>query len=1029
MPENIANHNSTIDTKENNTMINTWTTRSVTVALAGLALAMGASRSQGEEVKEEAAKAPAAASAAAVPGAIAADNKPDTAPVHYGANLVENCDFESGDIVPEGWYIDAGADALKCEIAGGKAGPRCVRVAETKKFLLQQEIPVFSGGTYKVSAHVKTKDFSCKRGYLVIVPYGWPTQFGVILNDLKGTSDWKLLEETVKVDRKPEEKKYTVAFYIEEGKGELWLDGVRVEEVLQGITVRPGAIVCDFTAGAPRGLATVTVRNGSPEPRRIDIAGMQAVPQTVDLPPGAAAEVRVGVPLKPVWRKRTGLYVSDDAAVAGNFTVTSSGGEAVDVQPVTRAWSNLCIEPLQVVVQDPWQAKMPSGSTEYVKAKVKLALPPEQLRAGTLQSRLVSRETGKEALRHEVRGPAAAIPLELDVRELPWGAYDLHVNLSDAGGRAMVSTRRQATVLPGGKQQIRVLNNLVSELMDARGRGLLGQTRIEFMNPRDGWVWFRAAGACALKLGHDSLLSAETGKPAAEAMRLLRAGKHVLEVSGHPTGLTVRAIPALVYNVYLPRAPWGQSIAPFGVHTWARLSKHVLPNVNTIESLVVDTPEHREWLAQGKHWTPHVQAPGLIDKQAWTVDKMREVWLNPGKPTGWPERPSFTLDKFTGISVDEYAWSGPSAEIVKMTTASIADLADHPAYAGKLWIPWFASCRGANAEERRFLKTVLGNGWPFKEEVYLSEMPTEPENLTAIRSGFAKVASKYEAASPGSVRHMIFVAAHASLPTCSLNRCPQADFRVHLDMQMQALATDPAYFGLWGVEFWRSHYVDEEILNCTGMLLRHYGIEGKTGRMLSDPYELKHVANPDFTDGTQGWQVQAAEPGSVRTDAFAGYGTIQGRYPRRNGIGDTFAVLTRSAKAPNAVSQQLRGLTPGRLYSLKVFTGDYADLQAGKTRQDRHILSIALDGVEVLPGSFAHPFASHDYPEALAAYIGVAGKAPFWMTYHWLRFRATGPTATLTLSDWAKPGEPGGPAGQQTMVNFVEVQPVLEAAQ
>ena len=437
----------------------TWTMLSVTVALAGLALAVGESRSQGQEVKEEAAKAPAAASAAAVPGAIAADNKPAPAPVHYGANLVENCDFESGDIVPEGWYIDAGADALKCEPEGGKAGRRCVKVAETKKFLLQQEIPVFSGGTYKVSAHVKTKDFSCKRGYLVIVPYGWPTQFGVILNEFKGTSDWQLVEKTVKVDRKPEEKKYTFAFYIEEGKGELWLDGVRVEEVLQGVTVRPGAVVCDFTAGAPRGLATVTVRNGSPEPRRIDIAGMQPVPQTVDLPPGAAAEVRVGVPLKPIWRNRTDLYVPDDAADAGNFTVTSSGGEAVDVQQVTRAWSNLCIEPLQVVVQDPWQAKMPSGRTEYVKAKVKLALPPEQFRAGTLQSRLVSRETGKEALRHEVRGPAAATTLELDVRHLPWGAYDLHVSLT-RGRRARLDqhqapghhpARRQAAS-PGAQQ-------------------------------------------------------------------------------------------------------------------------------------------------------------------------------------------------------------------------------------------------------------------------------------------------------------------------------------------------------------------------------------------------------------------------------------------------------------------------------------------------------------------------------------------------------------------------------------------------
>lgn len=50
------------------------------------------------------------------------------------------------------------------------------------------------------------------------------------------------------------------------------------------------------------------------------------------------------------------------------------------------------------------------------------------------------------------------------------------------------------------------------------------------------------------------------------------------------------------------------------------------------------------------------------------------------------------------------------------------------------------------------------------------------------------------------------------------------------------------------------------------------------------------------------------------------------------------------------------------------------------------------------------------------------------MTYHWLRFHATGPTATLSISDWARPAEPGGPTGQQTMVNFVEVQPVLEEA-
>ena len=39
-------------------MINTWTMRSFTVALAGLTLAVGGSRNQGQELKEEPAKAP-----------------------------------------------------------------------------------------------------------------------------------------------------------------------------------------------------------------------------------------------------------------------------------------------------------------------------------------------------------------------------------------------------------------------------------------------------------------------------------------------------------------------------------------------------------------------------------------------------------------------------------------------------------------------------------------------------------------------------------------------------------------------------------------------------------------------------------------------------------------------------------------------------------------------------------------------------------------------------------------------------------
>jgi hypothetical protein len=771
------------------------------------------------------------------------------------------------------------------------------------------------------------------------------------------------------------------------------------------ITVDAGTVVYDGAGGVPQGRATVRFRNVSQEPRRLEVSGPGVPRQEIHLKPGTGKEVALGtVPLTPVWSRRNDLFICGESKPTGKLTITTMGADHADTQHVPLT-SQTMVEPIHVVVQDPWQREMPSGKTKRVTMDVKLSLPAEQLSRGMLRIRLVSRETGEEALRREVRAPAAAMPLVLNVRKLPWGAYDLQTSFLDHESREVTSTRRVATILPGGKQRIRVLNNLVSELVDARAPGMLAQPRVEFMNPRHGWVWFQAAGTCALALGEDALLRSQGGQPAAEAMRLLPAGRHVVAVAGTPTDLVVRAIPALVYNVY-PSTP---RITPFGANSWERLQKHMLPNINMIESGLAGTPEHREWLAQGRSWIANIQAPGLIDKKEWTADKMLALWR---APRGWD------LAGVSGIQVDEYYSGAKSLRFEAPLVTSLARLSEDPDFAGKLWIPFLAGKYGATPDNL-FVKTVLGAGWPFSEEVYLGEMPTEEENLSNIRARFHGVAAAYESIHPGSLRRMIFTPMFAYLPYCTANRCPQADFRVHLDQQMQMLATDPAFFGLWGVQPYRSNYVDEEILNCMGRLLRHFCIEGKSERLLRDPYELKHVADPDFEEGLARWQVAAAAAGSVRPGTFGGYGTLAGRYPSGR-IGDTFAVMTRSAKAPNVLSQELRQLQPGRLYSVKVITGDLADLQGGKTRKVSQTLSIQIDGATVVPGGFHHPFPSCRGPRPFTA------KKPFWMTYHWLQFRATGGPAALSISDWAKPGEPGGPVGQQVMVNFVEVQPVLE---
>jgi hypothetical protein len=772
-------------------------------------------------------------------------------------------------------------------------------------------------------------------------------------------------------------------------------------------------ILLDGSRSEPHGIVSATFRNWSKQPQVLEVSGPAAAKRELALEPGAATEVTLGeVVLQPMWRKRNDHFIyekKEDGAVS----VAIRGREVVE-RMTPGLPGQAIVEPMRVQVKDPWQQKMTPGKTARLELDVQIAVVAEQLRQGTLRVRLVSRETGQETLTLQMKSPQASQSLTLDVRALPWGAYDLQASFHDRAGREVVSVTRTATILPDGKQQIRVLNNFVSELMDARAGGLLKSNRVEFMNPRDGWVWFSAAGNCALALGDDRVLAAEEGKPAVEAMRLLPAGRHVLRVSGTPSDLNVRTIPALVYNLY-PSSP---KIAPFGPNTWERLRKHTLPNNNMIESPLVDVPEQKEWTGQGKKWLVDVQAPGLLDTKDWTEEKLLELWLKPGTSTAYAERPGLELAKVSGMQVDEYYTRAESTRIMVPLARSLARFAEMPDSAGKFWIPFTAFTYGATPDNL-LMPTVLGAGWPLSEEVYSGEMPTEAENLSSIRAQFRNVAESYETTHPGAVRRMIFTLMNAYLPNCTANRYPQADFRVHLDMQMELLASDPAFFGLWGVQNWRSNYIDEEILNCMGRLLRHYCIEGKTARMSSDPYELRHLTDPDFEKGTAHWQVSAAEDGAVGIGQFTGYGNLEGRYPA-SAAGDTFLRMKRSAKSANVVSQQVQGLKPGQLYSLKLITADYGDLRTGKSRKATQNVSITIDGAEILPGAFSYPFHnSHELKPFTT-------KTPLWMTYHWLRFRAAGPTANLSISDWAKPDAPGASIGQELILNFVELQPVLE---
>jgi hypothetical protein len=325
------------------------------------------------------------------------------------------------------------------------------------------------------------------------------------------------------------------------------------------------------------------------------------------------------------------------------------------------------------------------------------------------------------------------------------------------------------------------------------------------------------------------------------------------------------------------------------------------------------------------------------------------------------------------------------------------------------------------------MKAVLASGWPFSEEWYIGECATEGAAKDAIKRRLVDSARPWEVALPGSVRKMIVTLMYSSLPYCTANTLPTVDFKVHLDMQLETLANDPVFFGLYGVQPYRSNYVEPETLRWMGKLLRHYGIEGRKERLSRDPYELRHVLNPDFEDGATHWQLQPAEPNSITTDKLDKFGSLQGRYGGTWTEGNRFLLTKRSAKAPNAFSQEMNNLTPGRLYSLKMYTADHQDLVQGKSRNAPHAVSIAIQNAELLSGaenSFQSPFPGA-WGRVPTPFAGQSAPR-FWMNFHWRVFRPKGPTATLRITDWQDDKTPGGPGGQELMFNFIEVQPYVE---
>lgn len=549
----------------------------------------------------------------------------------------------------------------------------------------------------------------------------------------------------------------------------------------------------------------------------------------------------------------------------------------------------------------------------------------------------------------------------------------------------------------------RRLNNLVVELIN---ESEVADNTLEFTLPRDAWIFIRGHPQDDASLTIDAArvaLSKFDG--ASEAMRHLPAGKHQLQIKGKVSALIVRRIPEIRFANY-PADPW---VYRFGPYDHAFLSKHIFPNITT---LVADATmnlqsEAEAWRNSGKQWFVEAQAPGLREpeKPLEPATVLADIRKAAGLERSWID----------GVMLDEYY---PSLKaIFPPTLAALQRHRDDPSINHKLLQPYVA---GKAEEMSDFVRDSIDMGHLVSLERYNCEQPTESAAREYLNDRLVKYVDVFARSTPDVQQHLMIALGFMSGPPETLNTDPSVNYRVFQEREFEVLANDPRFEDLAGVMLYTVSYAEEETVRWSGRLLRHYCIEGNRTSLLDEPYTLSHLGNPDFEDGLSGWQVAAAAEGSIVARTVADLGDKQGRFGAGKS-GDTCAVLTRSAAAPNTLSQTIRNLTPGKTYVLRIYSTSLREglsSYGNPSFDDVTRLSVRIDGANIDDRrSFDHLYRSIHTPKLM------------YFNYHFRIFKPSTETAMLTIGDWQSENVRGGNVGRTTAINFVEVAPYYEDTQ
>lgn len=575
---------------------------------------------------------------------------------------------------------------------------------------------------------------------------------------------------------------------------------------------------------------------------------------------------------------------------------------------------------------------------------------------------------------------------------------------------------------PSGRR----LNNFVTELVHVP----LANGQVKFYRPTDGWVWIAFDGGADSACGYLDGSSIPTvcrrfGESRLEAMRRVKAGWHSLDVTDAVGGsLRIHAVKTLDMQIASATRTSCDFTGRYGKYSFDFCRRFVFDSINTAAGF------GQTRFLGGPQQFPLPENEEVTYCRARGFGILGNVWINLLSPiwtdcvqqekiirsSGW--RRGFDVD------VDESTIREPRLRHIRFADTVWKLFNEHPER--KINLLWsdghnaFEHPKTHVSELAAIANTGYGTGCSIPE-LYAPATKDIAEVDRWIGMFERALASVGERVPGAADMTLLCFSTYLDLGDWNDQPSPEVDAKAFYSYVLRAYATRPTFDGNnCGMRCGGMACGDEEIRRWIARLFRHYGIEGRTDDLAAlrgYSYLPGYVKNCDFADGFSEWTVSPAEEGTLVHKTVKGYGAnFQKRKKGPQGIGDCVAQFVTTTGGVNRISQVLRGLEPGKLYSLSFATAN-ADAVGRPTHAELpRAFRARMEGAEELTGLhyLHHAAGDEKMLDGQQAFV--------YKPVERHVYRAAGTEATLVFEDCNPDGSRLEPRSRQYL-NYIIFRP------